>query len=111
MKDLIGYSDFEKLDVRVGLVVDATEPEWSEKLIKYSIDFGEDIGVKTLFSGIRAWYKPDELIGKKLPVIINMTPKRMGEEFSEGMVIMVDTKEKPMMIFLSEEAEVGSVVR
>lgn len=111
MKEIINYSDFDKLDIRVGLVVEATEPEWSEKLIKYVIGFGEEIGKKTLFSGIRAWYKPEDLVGKKLPVIINMTPKKMGPEFSEGMVIMADTKEKPVMIFLPDEVEVGSVVR
>lgn len=111
MKDLINYSDFEKLEIRVGKIIEAEAPEWSEKLIKYIIDFGEEIGKKTLFSGIRLWYSPEDLIGRKVPVIVNMTPKKMGEEFSEGMVLMIDTKEKPIMIFLPDEAEIGSMVR
>ncbi|OGD84064.1 hypothetical protein A2572_04060 [Candidatus Collierbacteria bacterium RIFOXYD1_FULL_40_9] len=111
MKDLINYEDFVKLEIRAGLIMEALAPEWSEKLIKYVIDFGEEVGKRTLFSGIRAWYKPEELVGKKVPVILNMTPKKMGKEYSEGMVLMVDGKEKPVMIFLDDEVEIGSVVR
>ena len=111
MKEAINYDDFGKLDIRAGLIVEAEAPEWSEKLIRYVIDFGEEIGKKVLFSGIRAWYKPEDLVGKKVPVILNMEPKKMGKEFSEGMVLMVDGAEKPVMIFLAEEVEIGAVVR
>ncbi len=111
MKELINYDDFGKLDIRVGLIVEAEAPEWSEKLIRYVIDFGEEIGKKILFSGIRAWYKPEDLVGKKVPVILNMEPKKMGKEYSQGMVLMVDGAEKPVMIFLAEAVEIGAVVR
>lgn len=111
MKDLIKYEDFGKLEIRAGLIVEAEAPEWSEKLIRYVIDFGEEIGTKILFSGIRAWYKPEDLVGKKVPVVLNMEPKKMGKEYSEGMVLMVDGSEKPVMIFLPDEVELGSVVR
>lgn len=111
MKELINYDDFGKLDIRAGLIVEAEAPEWSEKLIRYVIDFGGEIGKKVLFSGIRAWYKPEDLVGKKVPVILNMEPKKMGKEYSQGMVLMVDGAEKPVMIFLVEEVEIGAVVR
>lgn len=111
MKDLINYPDFEKLEIRVGLVVAASAPEWSEKLIRYEIDFGEELGKRVLFSGIRKWYAPEDLVGKKLPVIVNMNPKKMGDEESQGMVLMVDTPEKPIMIFLPDEIAIGSLVR
>lgn len=111
MKELINYSDFGKLDIRAGMIVEAEAPEWSEKLIRYVIDFGDEIGKKVLFSGIRAWYKPEDLVGKKVPVILNMEPKKMGKEYSQGMVLMVDGAEKPVMIFLAEEVEIGAVVR
>lgn len=111
MKDLVSYGDFEKLEVRAGLIVEASSPDWSEKLIRYTIDFGEEIGRRTLFSGIRAFYTPEELVGKVVPVILNMAPKKMGQEYSEGMVLMVDTKERPVMIFLSAEVQPGSMVR
>lgn len=111
MKELISYDDFGKLEIRAGLIVEASAPEWSEKLIRYVINFGEEIGNRTLFSGIRSWYTPEDLVGKRVPVILNMAPKKMGQEFSEGMVLMVDGAEKPVMIFLPETVELGAVVR
>lgn len=111
MKDLINYTDFEKLDIRAGKIVAASAPEWSEKLIRYEIDFGEEIGKKVLFSGIRKWYTPEELVGKTIPVIVNMEPKKMGEEESQGMVIMADGEEGAKLLFLDESIAPGTVIR
>ena len=111
MKDNITYDDFSRLDIRVGRVVAASAPEWSEKLIRYEVDMGDEIGKRVLFSGIRKWYSPEDLVGKNIPVIVNMAPKKMGDEESQGMAIMVDTEEKPIMIFLDEEVKTGTVIR
>lgn len=111
MKDSIGYPDFEKLDIRAGKVVGASAPEWSEKLIRYEIDFGEELGKRVLFSGIRKWYQPEDLVGKMLPVIVNMEPKKMGDEVSQGMVIMADSEEGPKLLFLDESIVQGTVIR
>lgn len=111
MKDLIKYEDFEKLDIRAGKVVDASAPSWSEKLIRYEIDFGEELGKRVLFSGIRKWYTPGELVGKILPVIVNMEPKKMGDEESQGMVIMSDGEDGPKLMFLSDDVVPGTVIR
>lgn len=111
MKDLITYSDFEKLEIRAGKILSASAPEWSDKLIRYVIDFGEELGERVLFSGIRKWYQPEELVGKIVPVIVNMTPKKMGEEESQGMTVMVDGNDGPILIFLPETVTLGSVIR
>jgi len=111
MKDLIKYDDFEKLEIRAGKVIKASAPEWSEKLVRYEVDFGVDIGEKVLFSGIRAWYAPDDLVGKMLPVIVNMEPKKMGSEESQGMTIMADGEDGPRLIFLDETIMPGTVIR
>lgn len=111
MKQNINYSDFEKLDIRAGKVVEASYPDWSNKLIRMEIDLGEEIGKRILFSGIRKYYQPEEIVGKIMPLIINMEYKRMGEEESQGMIIMVDTEEKPILIFLDDSVKLGSVVR
>jgi len=111
MKDLIKYEDFEKLDIRAGKVVDASAPSWSEKLIRYEIDFGEELGKRVLFSGIRKWYTPEELMGKTLPVIVNMEPKKMGDEESQGMVIMSDGEGGPKLMFLGDDVVPGTVIR
>lgn len=111
MKDLINYGDFEKLDIRAGKVMAASAPEWSEKLIRYEMDFGEEIGKRVLFSGIRKWYAPEDLVGKVMPVIVNLAPKKMGDEESQGMTIMVDGENGPKLIFLDEMTVPGTVIR
>jgi methionine--tRNA ligase beta chain len=111
MKDLINYDDFSKLDIRAGLVVTASAPEWSDKLIRYEMDLGEEIGKRILFSGIRKWYKPEDLIGKIIPVVVNLAPKKMGDEESQGMAIMMDGEEGAKLIFLPEQVKPGTVIR
>lgn len=111
MKDIIQYDDFVKLDIRAGKVVAASSPEWSDKLLRYEVDFGEEIGKRVLFSGIRKWYSPEDMIGKIIPVIINLAPKKMGDEESQGMTIMADTKDKAILLFLDEEIAPGTVIR
>jgi methionyl-tRNA synthetase len=111
MKDLISYGEFEKLDIKAGKVVAASFPEWSEKLIRYEVDLGEELGKRVLFSGIRKWYSPEDMVGKTIPVIVNMEPKKMGDEVSQGMAIMADGDEGPKLIFLSDDIVPGTVIR
>ncbi|MFZ2202535.1 MAG: hypothetical protein WAV56_04020 [Microgenomates group bacterium] len=111
MKPDIAYDDFVRLDIRAGLITAASVPGWSEKLLRYEVDLGEEIGKRILFSGIRKWYQPEDLVGKKVPVVVNLAPKKMGEEESQGMVMMLDGPEGPALIFLPEETAVGTVIR
>lgn len=111
MKPTINYSDFEKLDIRVGKVTEASNPEWSEKLVRYEVDLGEEIGKRILFSGIRKWYKPEDLIGKNIPVVVNLAPKKMGMEESAGMCLMADTEDGAVLLFLPESLKPGTMVR
>lgn len=67
MKGTIDYSDFARLDIRAGLITAASVPEWSEKLIRYEVELGEEIGKRVLFSGIRKWYQPEELVEFSYP--------------------------------------------
>ncbi len=111
MKDEISYSDFEKLDIRVGRVLSASAPEWSSKLIEMEVDLGEEIGKRILFSGIRKWYSPEEIVDKNMQFLVNMTPKKMGEEESQGMLLMADTDEKPILVFLPDELVPGTMIK
>ena len=118
MKDEISYDEFARLDLRVGEVVGASLPEWSEKLIRYEVDFGKgdlpagrQVGKRVMFSGIREWYRPEDLVGKKYVFVVNMKPKKMGPEESQGMMVMADGEKRPVLIPVPEEVEAGTVVR
>jgi methionyl-tRNA synthetase len=87
IKSEINYDDFSKLDIRVGLIKHAEMVPDTDKLIRCTIDFGEDVGERTIVSGIREWVEPEELIGKRLPYIINLAPRELRGVLSEGMLL------------------------
>jgi methionyl-tRNA synthetase len=115
MKTTIEYADFEKLDLRVGQVIAATAPNWSNKLLQFTVDFGTEIGQKTILSGVRKWYSPEEFLNKKFPFIINLAERKMGEGVSQGMMLMADTQVdeevRPLVLPLPEVALNGSALR
>ena len=111
MKPTIEYSDFEKLELRVGKVIEASVPEWSNKLLQFLVDFGEEIGTKTILSGVKQWYSPDDFLGKNFPFVINLAERKMGESVSQGMMIMADTEEQPTLFPLPLEIAPGTIIR
>jgi methionyl-tRNA synthetase len=107
MKDIIDFADYSKIEIRVGLIVAAEVPEGSNKLIKFSVNFGEFS--KTIFSGIKEWYTPEELVGVKTMWVVNLAPKKTPFGESEGMLFACDTNEgKPYIVRIGEEVPVGS---
>jgi methionyl-tRNA synthetase len=110
MKDTITFDDFLKLDIRVGQIIEAVAPEWSNKLIEMKVDFGEEIGQRTILSGIKKWYTPEDIQGKKAPFIINLEPRKMGPSESQGMMMMADAEDKPTLIFVDQDVVVGTSV-
>lgn len=109
MKATITYADFEKLDIRIGTILSASAPDWSSKLLRFEVDFGDE-GKKVIFSGIKAWYSPDEFVGKQFPFLINLEPKKMGPEESQGMMLMADGESQPQLFSLQPVPE-GTVIR
>jgi len=108
MKTIIKFKDFLKLDMRVGKIVKACVPEWSEKLLEFTVDFGEEIGEKKVLSGIRKWYQVDKLLGKKYVFIVNLEERKMGEAVSQGMMLMACEGEKPQLVPVSDDIQVGT---
>src|SRR6266404_3731662 len=84
--DEIQYDDFAKLDIRIGTVTAAELVPETDKLIKCTVDFGE-LGIKTIVSGIALWKKPEELVGKQLPYIVNLAPRVLRGVESQGMLL------------------------
>lgn len=107
MKDLITFADYAKVEVRVGKIVAAEVPQGSEKLIKFSVDFGSEI--RMIFSGIKEWYTPEELVGVTTIWVTNIPPKKTPFGESQGMLFACDTNEgKPYIVRIGEEVVLGS---
>ena len=115
--DKITFEDFEKVDIRMGTVVTAEVPEWSHWVIRMAVDLGEELGTKKCFSGIMKFFKPEDLIGKQFPFVVNLAPRKIGpdRELSEAMMIMAvpkEDEETPTVLFsLPEVVPNGTKVR
>ncbi len=89
----IQYEDFTKLDIRIGTVVAAELVPETDKLIKCTVDFGEELGQRTIVSGIAEWKKPEELVGRQFPYIVNLAPRMLRGVESQGMLLAASDEE------------------
>ncbi len=110
MSEVIQFADFSKVEIRVGQIVAAEIPDWSNKLLQFTVNFGEELGQRTIFSGVKKWYAPEDFLQKKFLFVVNLAPKKMGEAVSQGMMLMMDAEERPELIALPESAPVGAAV-
>ena len=90
-KPEVEYEDFEKLEFRVGTVLVCEEVPKSRKLLRFEIDFGGE--KRQIVSGIKAWYKPEELVGKQVMAIVNLKPAKLAGLISEGMLLSAEDAE------------------
>lgn len=110
-KPIITFSDFEKMDMRVGEVKEASLVEGSKNLIKMQVDLGEDYGVVEILSGLAKWFTPKEIAGKKYAFLANLEPKQMMGMSSNGMILVADDIEKPVLLVVDNGLKNGLVIR
>jgi methionine--tRNA ligase beta chain len=107
--DTINFEDFKKVEIRIGKIVECVKMENADKLLKLQVDFGEY--KRQILSAIAEYFTPEDLIGKQFAFVVNLEPKKMGDEESQGMMFMADTAERPFLLPLSVQVPNGSVVR
>lgn len=109
-KPSISYDDFSKMDLRVGKILAAEKVEKADKLLKLQVDLGYE--KRTVVSGIAAFFKPEEIIGKKISLVANLAPKKIKGIESHGMILMAeDADGKLAFVSTGEDVPAGSTIR
>jgi methionyl-tRNA synthetase len=99
--------DFQRLDLRIGEVVEAEAVEGSEKLLRLRVDLGEE---KQVIAGIRRWYRPEDLIGKKVVLLANLKAAQIFGNLSQGMVLVAEEEGGVSLLTAGGEVEKGAQV-
>lgn len=99
-KEEISFDDFTKLDIRVGTIVEAEKMSKTKKLLVLKVDTGID--TRTIVSGIAESFKPEEVIGKKVIVLVNLAPRKLRGVESQGMILMTEN-EKGGLVFVNPD--------
>ena len=101
-KELISFEDFAKMDIRVGTILEAEKMPKANKLLVLKIDTGID--VRTIVSGIAESFSPEEIIGKKVTVLVNLAPRALRGVESQGMILMTNSPDGKL-VFLNPDVD------
>ncbi len=105
----ISYDDFMKAEIRVCRVLSCERVPKADKLLKFILFDGER--ERVILSGIAEWYKPEELVGKKVPVVCNLAPRKIRGVLSEGMILSSDCGNAAKVAFIDDAVPEGSRIR
>jgi methionyl-tRNA synthetase len=108
-EELIKFEDFNKIDIRIGEIKSVEKILGTDKLLKITVSFGNF--ERTIVAGIGDSYEINELIGKKITVILNLEPKKIKGVLSEGMLLAADFNNKPVLIIPEKDVPPGVKVK
>ena len=101
------YKDFKKLDIRIGTVESCKKVEGSDNLYKLMVDCGEEEHRQVL-SSLVDWYNAEELVGKVIPVLVNLKPAKIFGQMSYGMLLAAEIGEECVLLTTDRDIENGA---
>ena len=104
-KEVIQFEDFSKMDIRVGTILEAEKVAKTDKLLKLKIDTGLD--QRTVVSGIAQYFKPEELIGRRVSILVNLAPRKLKGIESQGMILMAENPDGTLFFVTPGEGAVN----
>lgn len=105
----ITYEEFDKLQFQVGEIIACEEVKKSKKLLCSKVKIGNEI--RQIVSGIKAYYKPEEMVGKKVMVLVNLKPAKLAGILSEGMILCAENENGELALIVPEkEMDAGAVI-
>lgn len=107
--DLISIEDFARVDLRVAEVIAAEKVEKADKLLVLTLRVGEE--ERTVVSGIAQWYKPEELVGKKVVLVANLKPAKLRGIVSNGMILAATAGDRVVVVTMPDDVPSGSKIK
>lgn len=108
MSDQITFEEFKKIEIRIGKILTAEKVADADRLLKLQVDFGDF--QRQIISGIAESFTAEELIGKKLPFIVNLEYRKFKGEESQGMLMAIDAEDKTVLLEPTAEVREGTEV-
>ena len=100
-KEEITFEDFEKMQFQVGEIISCEAVKKSKKLLCSQVKIGSE--VKQIVSGIKAHYSPEEMVGKKVMVLVNLKPAKLAGVLSEGMILCAEDENGELALMVPEK--------
>ncbi len=105
----VTFDDFKKLNIKIGQITSAKKHENANKLLVLQIDLGSE--TRQIIAGGAEFHKPESLIGKQVPVLLNIAPKMIRGIEGHGILLAVDFNNQPCFLTPEEQVPVGSIVK
>ena len=104
-KAAIGFEDFAKMDIRAGTILEAEKVAKTDKLLKLKIDTGLDH--RTVVSGIAKFFNPNDIIGKRVCILVNLDPRKLKGIESQGMILMAENPDGTLFFVTPDEGSIN----
>lgn len=108
-KEIIAFADFSKMDIRVGTILEAEKMPKTKKLLVLKVDTGID--TRTIVSGIAESFSVEEVLGKKVIVLVNLAPRKLRGVLSEGMILMTETPDGKLVFVNPDMSDIDNGLR
>ena len=105
----VTFKDFQRLDIRIGKILECERIPGAKKLLKVSLDIGTE--TRETVAGMAEFFSPEELVGKTVVVLVNLEPKKLMGVESQGMILAADLEGKPFLLTVDNDVPPGTKVR
>lgn len=111
MDNIIDYSDFSKLELKVGQVIEAEEVPDADKLIRLLVDLGDE--KRQIVAGIKSNYTPESLMNRKIAMVCNLKPRKIRGHMSQGMLLAASNIDHSEISILTPDKDIanGSIIK
>ena len=106
---MIDFDAWKNIDIRIGTIISAEKIEKSKKLLKLTVDFGDE--TRVIVSGIASNYSPDDIVNKQMPFVTNLEPREIFGIESQGMILAChDEEDNPILLYPEKPVRSGNKV-